>query len=304
MRIKYRLSIAKESNITDAIIYEHMQQLQRDLKYEAQHMAGIHPAFADGKLWITNTSTDEIFKALPCFKTRQTVIDGLNRLEQAGQIVVRVLSKSGIIQTDKTGVATYGFCKKGFYWCTITPVCYHVPKTSIEFDHLYIDAEEAIEYGIAKATLLEYFRQTASTEDGFKRMCAKELEAVLPLNEKSIRAHLRELVTMGQFKQHEKHPKLYADVSAITKAHKREALEQIAAKYREQGYGIIGSIQRAKQHLAEKERPKSTAAVPAIMSEDEKKQMLEERAKVFREQGHSAFASRSMAWQELNDVAA
>jgi hypothetical protein len=213
---EFSLAIAAYLNPTDAIIYNYLQDKQRkvltDKWMEEEHN------FREGKWWIRQLGAGVIHEALPCFKSKQTIHDAIDRLET-----------EGLIFTEKTGKFLFPHQRTGRE-STDSTAWYYVPSIGKPDDMLRFDMDEAVEldYEIMQAVILQYTREQTKTKADYHKLKLVDMRLALPLTEKSIREHIKELMAKGRLQQLELHPKYYRVLSS-EEAAATQSRQRIAA---------------------------------------------------------------------------
>lgn len=159
-----------------------------------------------GVKWVPGLTMAEIVRDLPIFPDAKTVKHAADALENAG-----------IIATESTGAfldprhVTGRKRDTATWWHVPTAV---VPAYVDRDQHYRISALETAQYGGAQALILAHWRHSTvdlkEDEVFYKKLSAAEMEKILPLDERTIRRHLKKLTEAKLLIQHPEKPKLYS----------------------------------------------------------------------------------------------
>lgn len=182
----FSLAVARKVDITAAIVY-------RVLQAEQSENLGNSGLYRRYRYW-SRISAQTLHEGyMPFLKSRQVVADAIHRLKKAGLLI-----------TETTGVFVEAHLRTGRKrdiqtWC-------HVPKP-IDHDEpsVKFTVVTARLYGVREAILIECVHHLLNTAgknievDGkrYVRVSASEIEKLVPITAKSIRALREELVTKG-----------------------------------------------------------------------------------------------------------
>ncbi len=160
-----------------------------------------------GLKWIVSLTMAAIVSELPIFPDAKEVKRAADTLEAAGLILTE--STGDFLERDHVT----GRKRDTATWWHADPKM--APKKAYldEKQRCIISASETAKYGIPQALILAYWRHSpvAITVDelSYKKLSAAEMENVLPLNERTIRRHLKELTETYRLIQYPGKPKLY-----------------------------------------------------------------------------------------------
>lgn len=196
--IRFSLAYAREHGVTDAILLYHLQVSTCDPR--------VYKVVKAGKEWIAGHSLNDFLRDLPCFKSRQTVYDGLRRLAERDDI-----------DSDCTG-QLWGFPEGGYSfggaprWNKATDArgWYAVknPKT-LPVDIVTIETADVKEHGMLKACILSKFYGTMEAKDIWQKLSATELAKEFPYSRVKIQNALSEMLESGLVNRHATKPKLH-----------------------------------------------------------------------------------------------
>ncbi|MEQ1858472.1 MAG: hypothetical protein ABMA13_00895 [Chthoniobacteraceae bacterium] len=165
----FALAVARQLCPADAIVYRYLQQTQIA---ESRSMSATYNE-RRGKRWVPGYSAQQIHQDLGCFKDAQTVLDAINRLEEAK-----------VIETERKGEFVAPERRTGRkrdirMWL-------HVPAPlNQQEETVWFSATDAMRHGLAIAMLLHLFR----LDKQLKNAPATDLAKRLPYSVKSIRKH-------------------------------------------------------------------------------------------------------------------
>jgi len=199
------LPVAKDYGLYPGILYPYLQKKQAE-----QENYGDTYNLRMGVKWIPCLTAAEIVQEVPAFPNTQTVLRAAATLAEAGVIMMETTGQ--FLERDhKTGrrrdVATW-WCVSRDAVARKTPLTYWSPAHQRTISSL-----ECAAYGVGGALILAHWRfaEIVVEEDGkaYRKLSAVDLEQVLPMDERTIRRHLKELLNNGALIQHLKKPKLY-----------------------------------------------------------------------------------------------
>jgi len=204
------LPVAKDHGFYPSILYPYLQEKQKQ-----QRFYGEGHNMRKGIRWIPSLPASQIVQDLPAFPDTQTVIRAADTLETAGLIV-----------TERTGAflppthRTYRKRDISTWWHVSNEhVARKVPAEYSDRRQNYIvSAIEVAAYGTAEALILAYWRRSPMSPAQWRKLSATEMAAVLPMDEKTIRRHLKAMIEREILVQHEQKPKLYAMPGELVRA--------------------------------------------------------------------------------------
>jgi len=196
------LPVARDYGIYPGILYPYLQQKQKEQLHYADS-ANVRM----GIQWIPSLAASEIVQEVPALPDAQTVIRAADTLEAAGVILTE---RTGAFMPPnrktnrKRDIATW--------WCVSRKwVARRIPAAYCDDRERYIiSSMELAAYGPAEALILAHWRRSPMSLAGWKKLSATEMAKVLPMDERTIRRHLKALVNDGVLVQHAERPKFYA----------------------------------------------------------------------------------------------
>jgi biotin operon repressor len=236
MITEFSLAVANYLNPTDAIVYNYLQDQQRvvfNARFPDEHLN-----FREGRWWINQLGAGTIHEGLPCFKSKQTIHDSIERLEAAG-----------LILTEKTGAFLLDYQRTGREATDIT-AWYYVPNISKPDDLIRFDTQEAVDldYEIMQALILQYAREQTDVRANYHKLELVKMRNELPMTEKTIRGHIKELMSKGRLVKLPLHPKYYRVVSleeAAESLSERKVTAFLERNERMAAYRIGGALKAA-----------------------------------------------------------
>jgi len=194
------LPVARDHGFYAGILYPYLLEKKRE-----------HSTYPDsynkrqGVKWIVSLPMAEIVHALPIFPDTKTVKRAADALENAG-----------MIKTESTGAFLDPKHVTGRKRDTAT--WWHVPTSVVpayvdQDQHYEISALETIRYGSAQALILAHWRHAPNelkeNAASYKKLSAAEMAKILPLDERTNRRNLKEMLASNLLIQHPEKPKLY-----------------------------------------------------------------------------------------------
>lgn len=167
------LPVARQHCTADAIVYRYLQKEQAQITHDFAESYNKR----DNRFWVPGYSAVRIHDKLDCFKDAQTVLDSINRLQEAG-----------LIDTERTG----RFVEEDLRMKMKRDIAMwlHAPAPVNKGDvTAYLDRRDAQTHGLSLGMLVTLFRY----EPEAKHLYATELANRLPLAPETIRKLLKKL---------------------------------------------------------------------------------------------------------------
>jgi hypothetical protein len=200
------LPVAKDHGYYPGILYPYLQD-----KQERQWEYGAKYNVRQGIRWIPKLTAADIVDELPVFPDTVTVDRAAHTLRCAGLILAETTGR--FLELDhvtgrKRDIKTWWHVSREYVALKNVPLEYWDKSKRQVFSAL-----EAAAYGISSALILAHFRcsdPVVQEEDGvYKRLSATELDKVLPMDERTARRHLKELLEKQILVAHPVKAKLY-----------------------------------------------------------------------------------------------
>jgi hypothetical protein len=193
------LPVAKDHGLYAGILYPYLQQKQQEqLNYGDSYNV------RKGIRWIRSLAASEIIREQPALPDTQTVIRAADTLQAAGLILTERTGKF-LPDHDKTkrkrDIATWWHVSR--HYVARKDVCEYFDTRQ----NYIVSAIEVAAYGVAEALILAYWRKSDPAE--WRKLSATEMAAVLPMDEKTVRRHLKSMIKRKILIPHEEKPKLY-----------------------------------------------------------------------------------------------
>lgn len=188
--ILYSLNVGKKHGIPAGLLYSYLQAKQiEQTAYREEFNMRL------GRRWIPSLSHDQIFRDLNCFESVTTVKNAAAELTDAELITTE--NSGAFLEPDhqtgrKRDLATW----------------WHVFNTK-DKGTLSISRKEVADHGIAAALLLALCRSLPVVDDGYWKVSAVEIAKILPMDERTVRRHIKALVKEGTLISHSQKAKLY-----------------------------------------------------------------------------------------------
>jgi hypothetical protein len=199
--------VAREYGYYPAILYAYLQK-------EMEDYANLHAStnLRIGLRWIPGLSYETIQRDLPVFPDVKTVKSAAKELLDAGLVLAE---STGAFLPDhlktqrKRDIATWWHVSRDHVGRANVPAIYFNESMLLRFS-----SQEAVDHGVSAALILGHWRTLPVdlVESGrtYKSLVAAKLEELLPMDERTARRQLKNLVKAGALIQHPKRKKLYA----------------------------------------------------------------------------------------------
>ena len=161
------LPVAREHCTADAIVYRYIQKEQAQIIHDYAESYNKRK----GRFWVPGYSAVRIHEDLDCFKNAQTVLDAINRLENAG-----------LIDTGRTGAFVEKHPEDKMKQDTAMWLHAYEPVSRDDVT-AYLDRHDAQTHGISLGMLMTLFQYEPET----KHLYATDLAKRLPLAPETIR---------------------------------------------------------------------------------------------------------------------